>query len=301
MPTPQPAIFTLGTSDHWFLQFQVPDSADLDTLAQVVAEVRDEASQRGVNSVVACGPGLSARWFGAESPAGFRPFATVAGEMKEAPSTQDDLLVWLHSGERSANFDIAQLMTDCLDQEGVASLLHEIPGWVYLDSRDLTGFIDGTANPSPDEAPGVAVVPEGRPGAGGSFVIGMRWVHDLATFEHLAVADQEAVMGRTKPDSVELDPKPADSHVGRVEIADESGEELAIFRRSVPYGSLNEPGLFFLAFCHDQSIFDLMLARMFGTTGDGVHDRLIEFTTPVTGSYYYAPPVELLERPTPDR
>ena len=80
----------------------------------------------------------------------------------------------------------------------------------------------------------------------------------------------------------------------------ESGEELAIFRRSVPYGSLDEAGLFFLAFCHDQSIFDVMLAHMFGTAGDGVHDRLIEFTTPVTGSYYYAPPVELLDKPTVD-
>ena len=108
------------------------------------------------------------------------------------------------------------------------------------------------------------------PAAGGSFVIGMRWIHDLERFDSLTVADQEAIVGRTKADSVELDPVPTDSHVGRVELTDESGEELAIFRRSVPYGSLDEAGLFFLAFCHDQSIFDVMLAHMFGTAGDGV-------------------------------
>ncbi len=32
-----------------------------------------------------------------------------------------------------------------------------------------------------------------------------------------------------------------------------------------------------------------MLSRMFGESGDGLHDRLTEFSRPVTGAYYFAP------------
>ena len=76
------------------------------------------------------------------------------------------------------------------------------------DSRDLTGFIDGTENPPVEEAPDVALVPDGEPGEGGAFVIAQRWVHDL---EHVPRArpldEQEGTIGRTKPDSIELDDK----------------------------------------------------------------------------------------------
>ena len=146
------------------------------------------------------------------------------------------------------------------------------------------------------EAPTVALVPDGEPGAGGRHVLAMRWVHDLDAFEALPVAGQERVFGRTKAESIELegDAKPPTAHIARVEIEDVAGNELPIYRRSVPYGTVAEHGLYFVAFSADRSRFDTMLGRMFGTDGDGQHDRITDFSRPVSGAYYYAPPLNFL-------
>ena len=130
-----------------------------------------------------------------------------------------------------------------------------------------TGFIDGTANPMTHEAPEAALIPDGQPGAGGSHVLVMRWVHDLDAFER--AAGRGAAAG-VRPHQA----RPAASwratrnrrtaHIARVEITDEAGEELPIYRRSVPYGTVAEHGLYFVAFSADRTRFDRMLARMFG-------------------------------------
>jgi hypothetical protein len=145
------------------------------------------------------------------------------------------------------------------------------------------------------EAPLAALVPPGEPGAGGSHVLVMRWIHDLSGFDALPTSEQERVFGRTKPDSVELadEEKPDTAHIARVEILDEHGDELQIYRRSVPYARLAEAGLYFVAFAAERERFDRMLARMFGLA-DGQRDRLTNFSRPVTGAVYFAPPLTLL-------
>ena len=137
-------------------------------------------------------------------------------------------------------------------------------------------------------------MPDLERGAGGAFVIAQKWVHDLGSSTRSARTEQEAVIGRTKPDSVELDDKPPTAHIARV-VIEEDGEELEIYRRSTPYGTVGELGLYFLAFSADPTRFDKMLARMFGTSGDGVHDHLTDFTRPVSGSYYFAPSLDDLD------
>jgi putative iron-dependent peroxidase len=123
----------------------------------------------------------------------------------------------------------------------------------------------------------------------------MRWIHDLDAFARQPIAEQERTFGRTRATSRELsdEDKPADAHIARVEITDEDGEERSIYRRSVPYGTVSEAGLYFVAFSADRTRFDRMLARMFGME-DGVHDRLTDFSRPVTGSFYFAPSLTLL-------
>jgi porphyrinogen peroxidase len=177
----------------------------------------------------------------------------------------------------------------------VARVAAEQPAFTYRGGRDITGFIDGTANPPLTRAADVALVPPGRPGEGGSHVIAMRWVHDLAAFERLSVADQERVIGRTKTDSLELSEaeKPPTAHIARVEMT-VGGAEMEIFRRSVPYGTAREHGLYFVAFSADRSRYERMLGRMFGTDGDGLHDRLTDFSRPVSGAYYFAPSLNAL-------
>jgi putative iron-dependent peroxidase len=123
----------------------------------------------------------------------------------------------------------------------------------------------------------------------------MRWVHDLDAFNRLSVDEQQRVFGRTKADSIELPPaqKPPDAHIARVQTTVD-GQELEIFRRSVPYGTSREYGLYFVAFSAERSRYDRMLARMFGTTSDGICDRLTDFSRPVSGAYYFAPSLNAL-------
>jgi putative iron-dependent peroxidase len=123
----------------------------------------------------------------------------------------------------------------------------------------------------------------------------MRWVHDLQAFGRLSVEEQQRVFGRTKADSVELPDaqKPATAHIARVETS-LGGAELEIFRRSVPYGTTREQGLYFVAFSAERSRYERMLARMFGTAPDGLRDQLTDFSRPVSGSYYFAPSLNAL-------
>lgn len=115
----------------------------------------------------------------------------------------------------------------------------------------------------------------------------------MAEFNTLSEEEQERVIGRTKPDSIELtgDAMPADSHVSRTDVKQDS-VALKIYRRSFPFGGANEHGLYFLAFSCDPLRFDIMLKRMYGTAGDGLKDRLTEYSEAVTGSYWFEPSFE---------
>ncbi|MFZ4518691.1 MAG: Dyp-type peroxidase [Microthrixaceae bacterium] len=296
--SPQPGILDQRTTCHWIQQYTVSFAADVAALRRALADIRAiEGGENGARRVVlAMGSSLLGTLATAEMPAGARPFTDIEGPEVEgarrtAPATQDDLLVWFASDTPDRNLAAAWRARAALD--GLAELREETPGFQYFESLDLTGFEDGTENPKGDERLDVAVLAEG-PGAGGSFVLAQRWVHDLARFEHLDVADQERVIGRTKDGSVELDPLPEHSHVERVVMEDGAGEEREIFRRSFPYGDTSELGLFFLAFAADPTVLSDMLHRMFGLT-DGHYDHLTGISRPVSGAYYVAPAVEVLD------
>jgi len=292
MSTPQHGIFAQGTVAHYFLEFNLRRGAGLEALRQLR---QPAVSAGGVNLVVAFGPALWRRLAPAHAPKSLKPFTpVVAGDGRTAPATQHDVWLWINGSTPDVVFEHARAAARTLEE--AATLAAEQPCFVHRDSRDLTGFIDGTANPQLLDAPVVALVPRGEPGEDGSHVIAMRWVHDLEAFEALPVSEQERVFGRTKGDSVELDEahKPPTAHIARVEIHDPRGEELPIYRRSVPYGNVHEHGLYFVAFSADLQRYDIMLSRMFGTAPDGLHDHMTNFTRPVSGAYYFAPSLTLL-------
>jgi porphyrinogen peroxidase len=292
---PQFGIFAQGTSAHAFLEWDLRPNVDLAHTAEVLGRLRGPSvSAGGVNLVVAFGPNLWRALAPLDAPSGlgpFQPIGRLGGHL--VPAAQHDLWLWINGSSQDIVFEHTRAAAAAID--AVAFLAGEQVAFVHRDSRDLTGFIDGTANPSLLEAPLAALVPDGHPGAGGSHVLAMRWVHDLDAFGALPIAEQERVIGRTKAESVELDEdvKPSTAHIARVEIEDEAGVELPIYRRSVPYGTVAEHGLYFVAFSADRSRFDTMLARMFGMA-DGEHDRLTDFSRPVAGAYYFAPALNLL-------
>lgn len=294
MAIPQPGIFAQGTRSHHHLELDIHPASSTDAVLGALRALREPPEiLGGANTVIGFGADLAQRLLGAEAPAQLAPFRTIEGlDQTRAPATQHDLWIWVHGSGPDVVLDAARAAAAAFAP--VADLAAEQPCFVYRDSRDMTGFVDGTANPGPDEAPEVALVANGEVGAGGAFVLAQRWVHDLASFTKLTVDEQERVFGRTKPDSIELGPErmPSDAHVPRMEV-EVDGEELEIFRRSVAFGDVGTQGLFFLAFSADPARFDVMLSRMFGEA-DGIRDRLTDFTRPTSGAYYFAPSLDAL-------
>jgi porphyrinogen peroxidase len=293
VPTPQPGIFALGTRSQHHLEFDV--SANNGEVAAAVLRIWDAASSvAGVNVVVGFGHRIWSTLAPDAVPVGLKDFERVAFvDGFEMPATQHDLWLWFHGAGPDAVFQMARVSAmELLDLAEVAT---EQGAFTFRESKDLTGFEDGTANPPVADAIAAATVPEGLPGAGGSVVLLQKWVHDLDGFEALELADREQVIGRTFVGSIELegDAQPPDSHTSRVVIENDDGVELEIFRRSAAYGGILEHGLMFLAFSADHARLQRMLERMAGGE-DGVRDRLTRFSTPVHGAWYYAPPVDTL-------
>ena len=291
MVTPQPGVFAQGTRSHRHLEFDLVARADPSAVLAALAALRQPSvTAGGANIVVGFGPELWRRISANEAPDALADY-----DVPGLPTTQHDVWVWIHGTGDDVLLDVARGVSALLSP--VASLAVETDGFVYRDSRDLTGFVDGTENPSLEDAHQVATIPRDQRGAGGSFAITQRWVHDLEAFNALSVAAQEQVIGRTKPDSIELDDarKPPTAHIARV-VIEQDGEELEIYRRSIPYGTVAEHGLYFLAFSADPSRFTKMLHRMFGLEDDGLTDALTRYTRPVSGSFYFVPSLEALGR-----
>ena len=298
--TAQPGIFALGTPEHCFLELDLEPGATGEELVRAVAGLTGPLSSvGGVNLVVGFRPELWAEVSPADAPAdaaGFSEDLVGAGGYR-MPATQHDAWVWVAGGNRTAVFDNAREVLAAL--AGVAAVGREVTGWLYRHDRDLTGFVDGTENPSLLTAAEVAAVPAGEPGAGASIVLFQVWRHDTASWESLGEYGQERMMGRTKPDSVELpdDEQLPSAHVVRTTV-EVDGEEKQVFRRNVAYGGVTDHGTAFVGFARDQWRMTEMLRRMAGAV-DGVRDGLTGFLTPLTGAYDTCPSIDALARFAP--
>lgn len=250
-----------------------------------------------IKTAVSFGPELWAKLH-AEAPAGFKQLAPIEGSF-QMPVVPADVLIHIAAQRTDICFALSQAFFDGIQDK--VDVLDERVCFRNFDGRDLTGFIDGTENPQfPDDRAETALLGENAGEfADGSFIFAQRYCHNLEKWKKLKVDAQEHVIGRTKLESIELSEaeQPENSHVSRTVVEDGEGEELAILRHSLPYGDgRGDQGLFFVAYTNDLSIIDSMLLRMFGTSGDGIHDRLLHFVTPMDGAYYFAPSEELLEK-----
>jgi putative iron-dependent peroxidase len=292
MYTPQAGIFALGTSSHAYLEFDILDASKGKEFAATISAIREpRTTTGGVNIVIGFRPELWRKIVPEDAPAGVEGFnKEIQGtEGFVMPATQHDALVWLSGSAYDVIFDMARSVIH--DLAGLASLGEETSSWPYRHDRDLSGFVDGSENPTLLEAAEVALLPEGAPGAAGSVLLLQKWKHNTSQWEALPVKQQELIMGRTKPDSIELENKPEDSHVARTD-QDEFGN---IFRRNMPYGKVDDHGTVFVGFCADQKPLAKMLDSMAGLL-TGTRDALTRYTRPLTGSYYFVPSVESLLR-----
>jgi putative iron-dependent peroxidase len=225
------------------------------------------------------------------------PFQAIHAESRHAPSTPGDLLFHI----RASRFDLCfELASTVLRRLGAAVWsAEEVHGFRYFDARDLLGFVDGTENPVGSAMADAAIIgEEDLDYAGGSYVIVQKYVHDLDAWNALSVAEQEKVIGRTKLEDVELDDdvKPSNAHnaLNTVEI---DGKEVAILRDNMPFGSAADGmfGTYFIGYARDPSITEQMLQNMFVGRPEGNYDRILDFSTAVTGSLFFVPSLLLLE------
>ena len=177
----------------------------------------------------------------------------------------------------------------------------ETPTFIYKNSLDLTGHIDGTGNPEPEDQKDRGIVDDGQRGEGGSYCIAQRWVHDMDYWATLSLEEEENTFGRTKPDSVKLDTQVPTSHLSHVELhegatADESTPKRGeMVRRSTPYAfHEGTVGLYFMGFCKTQAPMRERMEAMYGTGGQAL-DAITNYSTPASGSFYFAPSVAALE------
>jgi len=285
MKTSQSGIFALGTASHVYLEFDLLKRQNEQALVAAISSLREPRTTiGGVNLVSGFRPELWSKVVPEDAPAAVHGFNNdIQGiEGFVMPATQHDAVLWLSGSAYDVVFDVAH--QTIADLKPLASVAEETSTWAYQHDRDLTGFIDGTENPTLVDAQEIVLIAEGDPGGGGTVLLLQKWAHDTAQWESLSVEAQQHVMGRVKLDSVELENKPPDSHVARTD-QDEFGK---IFRRNMPYGTVTDHGTMFVGFSADQQRLSRMLESMAGLI-TGARDALTRYTRPLTGAYYFVP------------
>jgi putative iron-dependent peroxidase len=286
MGLPQPGIFALGNLAHAYLEFDAAGASPLELTAALASLAQEQTTMSGVTVVVGLQPELWATVAPASAVQGLTGFTepVEGADGFTMPATQGACALWLAAPRYDLVFDATVQAVARL--RSVATLATETVGWSHRGDIDLTGFIDGTENPAISLAPGMVLVPAGQPGAGGSVLLLQKWAHNGPAWDALSVHDQEQVIGRTKPDSVELDPRPETSHVARTD----QDEFAHILRRNTAYGTASDHGTVFVGFSATKDDQHRMLVSMAGANGP--RDALTRFTTPLTGAYYFVPSVE---------
>ena len=253
---------------------------------------------------LSCVVGIGARtWdrlFGEPRPAKLHPFRELAGGRHRAPATPGDLLFHIRAHRMDLCFELAKRLTARL--AGLGRVVDEVHGFRSFDERDLLGFVDGTENPEGKAAPAAALIGDEDPEfAGGSYVVVQKYVHDIEAWEALPVEEQERAVGRTKLDDIEMpdDQKPADSHVALNTIVDEHGDDRQIVRVNMPFGEVgaDEFGTYFIGYARTPAVIEEMLQNMFIGKPPGNTDRILDFSTAVTGNLFFVPTVDLLDDP----
>jgi putative iron-dependent peroxidase len=290
--TPQPGLFALGTASHAYLEFDVSPGREGSELVAAISSLREpRTTMGGVNLVAGFRPELWRKVAPDDAPADIEGFHhdLVGADGFVMPASQHDAVLWISGSAYDVVFDVS--CKAIADLGTVARVSDETSSWPYLHDRDLTGFIDGTENPTLVDAPEVALIPNGSRGAGGAVLLLQKWRHDAAGWESLSVEQQEVIMGRRKLDSEEIEDKAGDSHVASTD-QDRFGK---IFRRNMPYGTVTDHGTMFVGFSAEQRRLSRMLESMAGIT-TGTRDALTRYTRPITGAYYFVPSTDGLRR-----
>jgi putative iron-dependent peroxidase len=270
----------------------------LDGLDDLVKTVGFRDLSGRLSCIVGIGHDLWDRLHLGKRPQELRAFAPIKGAAHSAPSTPGDLLFHIRSERADLCFEFERLLLDSLGAS--VTVVDEVSGFRYFDARDLLGFVDGTANPTGLDLPASALVGDEDPDfVGGSYVVVQKYLHDLTAWGKVSTSVQEQIIGRTKIDNIELDDDdaPRKSHKTLATILDADGVEHDILRDNMPFGrpGHGEFGTYFIGYSRYLWVIEKMLQRMYVGEPPGAYDRLLDFSTPLTGATFFAPTRPLLE------
>lgn len=264
----------------------------LDGLDDLIKTVGFRDLSARLSCIVGIGCDLWNRLHFGKRPQELKPFARIEGAAHAAPSTPGDLLFHIRSERADLCFEFERILLDSLGA-GV-TVVDEVSGFRYFDARDLLGFIDGTANPTGIALPASALVGDEDPDfVGGSYVVVQKYLHDLGAWAKVPTPLQEEIIGRTKIDNIEIgdDDAPRKSHKSLATIVDANGNEHDILRDNMPFGrpGQREFGTYFIGYSRHLWVIEKMLQRMYIGDPPGAYDRLLDFSTPHTGTTFFAP------------
>lgn len=251
-----------------------------------------------LSCVVGIGPELWHRLSPDRRPKDLRQFARIDGPAHCAPSTPGDLIFHIRAEREDMTFELERQILDVAGDS--VHVVDETIGFRYFDARDLLGFVDGTANPAGADLPDATLISAGADPdfAGCSYLVVQKYLHDLEAWGKLPAQDQEAIIGRTKVENVEIDDDdaPRKSHKSLATI-EEGGTELAILRDNMPFGrpGQGEFGTYFIGYTGRLEVLERMLQRMFVGVPEGSYDRILDFSTATTGTTFFVPTASMLE------
>ena len=309
MPPPQPqpvlapltpaAIFLVATIDDGG-EAAVHDAlADLSGLTRAIG-FRDPTKH--LSLVTSIGSDAWDRLFSGPRPADLHPFVELSGARHHAPSTPGDLLFHIRAEVLDVCFELGGRIAKAM--AGAITIVDEVHGFKFFDNRDLLGFVDGTENPDGTLAVSATEIGAEDPDfTGGCYVHIQKYVHDMSSWESLSVTEQERVIGRSKLEDIEMadDVKPANSHIALNVIEDADGTELKIVRANMPFGEIGtgESGTYYIGYSRSPEVTEKMLENMFIGDPPGNTDRILDFSTALTGALFFTPVVDFLDDPPP--
>ena len=261
---------------------------------------------RGLEASLSCIMGIGSdawdRLFGSPRPGELHPFREIHSGPRHAVSTPADLIFHIRAKTMDLCFELdAQIVARL---KGAVTTVDEVQGFRYFDERDLLGFVDGTENPTGvAAADAVFIGEEDRAFAGGSYVIVQKYLHDLDAWNKLSTEAQEKIIGRAKVSDIELDDsvKPTSAH-NALTVIEENGREIKILRDNMPFGrpGYGEFGTYFIGYSRSPGTTEQMLENMFIGRPAGNYDRILDFSTAVTGSLFFVPTATFLDNVAPD-
>ncbi len=300
---PQPVLSPLTTTAIFLVVTIDPDGEAavrelLSGLAALQRSVGFRVPEGRLSCVAGVGSQVWDRLFSGPRPAELHPFRELVGAEHRAVSTPGDLLFHIRATQLYPCFELASQIMDQL--VGAVTVCDEVHGFKYFDVRDLLGFVDGSENPVGPAASAAVLIGEEDPEfVGGSYVIVQKYLHDLRAWNALPVEAQEKVIGRTKLSNIELDDavKPDNSHVALTTITDTDGTERQILRDNMPFGTVGrgEFGTYFIGYARSPAVTVKMLENMFLGDPPGNTDRILDFSTPVTGTLFFVPTADFLD------